>query len=121
MINKLIDAAPGNEVPKLLEEADSLFKDQKFHEAQKIYETLVGMDPGNPKVISGLLRCLVQLKQYDDAKEMMESLDEETLKHEEISKINKLLSSLGEGGVSDTEELKSIVMSQTIKKKVRTR
>ena len=119
MINKLIDSAPGNEVPKLLEEADSLFKDQKFHEAQKIYETLVGMDPGNPKVISGLLRCLVQLKQYDDAKEMMESLDEETLKHEEISKINKLLSSLGEGGVSDTEELKSVVNNEPNNKEKR--
>ena len=51
MINKLIDATPGNEIPKLLEEADNLFKDQKFEEAQKVYETLVGMDPGNPKVI----------------------------------------------------------------------
>ena len=119
MINKLIDAAPGNEVPKLLVEADSLFKDQKFQEAQTIYETLVGMDPGNPKVISGLLRCLVQLKQYDDAKEMMESLDEETLKHEEIEKINKLLSSLGEGGVSDTEELKSIVNNEPKNKEKR--
>ena len=60
MINKLIDAAPGNEIPKILEEADLLFKDQKFEEAQKIYETLIGLDPGNPKVIGGLLRCLVQ-------------------------------------------------------------
>ena len=119
MINKLIDAAPGNEVPKLLAEANSLFKDQKFQEAQTIYETLVGMDPGNPKVISGLLRCLVQLKQYDDAKEMMESLDEETLKHEEIAKINKLLSSLGEGGVSDTEELKSVVNNEPKNKEKR--
>jgi pentatricopeptide repeat protein len=50
--------------------------------------------PGNPKVIGGLLRCLVQLKKYDDAKEMMESLDDETLKDEEILKINKLLSNL---------------------------
>ena len=67
----------------------NLFKDHKFEEAQKIYEALVGMDPGSPKVIGGLLRCLVQLKKYDDAKEMMESLDDETLKKEEISKINK--------------------------------
>jgi len=109
MIDKLIDAAPGNEVPKLLEEADGLFKDQKFEEAQTIYETLVGMDPGNAKVISGLLRCLVQLKKYDDAKEMIESLDDETLKNEEIAKVNKLLSSLGDGGGSDLEELKSVV------------
>jgi len=109
MINKLIDATPGNEIPKLLEEADNLFKDQKFEEAQKVYETLVGMDPGNPKVIGGLLRCLVQLKKYDDAKEMMESLDDETLKDEEILKINKLLSNLEKNEGGDIEKLKSVV------------
>ena len=112
MINKLIDLAPGNEVPKLLTEADTLFKDQKFEEAQTVYETLVGMDPGNPKVISGLLRCLVQLKKYDDAKEMIESLDDETLRNEEIAKINKLISTLGAGGSSDIEELKSVVNNE---------
>ena len=112
MIDKLIELAPGNEVPKLLEEADGLFKDQKFEEAQTIYETLVGIDPGNPKVISGLIRCLVQLKKYDDAKEMIESLDDESLKNEEITKINKLLSSLDAGGGSDLEDLKSVVNNE---------
>ena len=119
MINKLIDAAPGNEVPKLLDEADNLFKDQKFQEAQQIYETLVGMDPGNPKVISGLLRCLVQLKKYDDAKEMMESLDDETLNNEEIAKINKLLSNIGHDGEGELEELKTIVSSEPNNKEKR--
>ena len=119
MIDKLIDAAPGNEVPKLLEEADVLFKDQKFDEAQTIYETLVGMDPGNPKVISGLLRCLVQLKKYDDAKEMIESLDDEALKNEEIVKINKLISSLDSVGGSDLEELKSVVNNEPNNKEKR--
>ena len=109
MINKLIDAAPGNEVPKLLEQADLLFKDQKFEEAQKIYETLIGMDPGNPKVIGGLLRCLVQLKKYDDAREMMASLDDETLEKEEILKVNKLLTGLDEFDKKDIDELKSFV------------
>ena len=112
MIDKLIESTPGNEVPKLLAEADGLFKDQKFEEAQTVYETLVGMDPGNPKVISGLLRCLVQLKKYDDAKEMIESLDDETLRNEEIAKINKLISTLGAGGSSDIEELKSVVNNE---------
>ena len=39
MIDKLIDAAPGNEVPKMLEEADNLFKDQEYQEAKQIYDT----------------------------------------------------------------------------------
>ena len=30
MINKMIDAAPGNELPKLLEEASAYFQSQKF-------------------------------------------------------------------------------------------
>ena len=119
MINKLIDAAPGNEVPKLLEEADNLFKDQKFQEAQQIYETLVGMDPGNPKVISGLLRCLVQLKKYDDAKEMIGSLDDETLNNEEITKINKLLSNMDNDGEGELEELKTLVSNEPNNKEKR--
>ncbi len=119
MINKLIDAAPGNEVPKLLEEADNLFKDQKFQEASQIYETLIGIDPGNPKVISGLLRCLIKLKKYDDVKEMMESLDDETLKNEEIKKINKLLSNLGDSGDNNIEELKSVLSNEPNNKEKR--
>jgi len=119
MTNKLIDSTPGNEIPKLLEEADSLFKDQKFEEAQKVYETLVGMDPGNPKVIGGLLRCLVQLKKYDDAKEMMESLDDETLKDEEILKIKKLLSNLETDEEGDIEELKLLVINDPSNKEKR--
>ena len=119
LINKLIDATPGNEVPKMLEEADSLFKDQKFQEAQQIYETLVAIDPGKPKVISGLLRCLIQLKKYDDAKEMIGSLDEATIKNEEIAKIYKLLSNMGNGGESDMEELKSSVRDEPNNKEKR--
>jgi putative thioredoxin len=119
MINKLIDATPGNEIPKLLEEADNLVKDQKFEEAQKVYETLVGMDPGNPKVIGGLLRCLVQLKKYDDAKEMMESLDDETLKDEEVLKIKKLLSNLETDEDGDIEELKLLATNDPNNKEKR--
>ena len=119
MINKLIDATPGNEIPKLLEEADNLFKDQKFEEAQKAYEALVGIDPGNPKIIGGLLRCLVQLKKYDDAKEMMESLDDETLKDEEILKIKKLLSNLETDEDGDIEELKLLVTNDPNNKEKR--
>ena len=107
MIDKLIESAPGNEVPKLLEEADQLFKDQKFGEAQKIYESLIGIDPGNPKIISGLLRCLVQLKKYDDANEIIESLDEETIKADDIMKIKKLIDNIGNESFENFDDLKS--------------
>ena len=93
MIDKMIDATPGNEIPKLIEEADQLFTNQKFDESLKLFENLVGMDPGNPKIIVGLLRSLHQLKRFDDGNEMLKSLDEEMLGHEDILKIKKLFDS----------------------------
>jgi len=94
MIDKLIDNMPGNEVPKLLEDAEQLFKDLKYEEAQKIYENLISLDPGNPKIISGLLRCLVQLKKFKDVREFMNSLDDTILNYPEIIKIKKFLENL---------------------------
>jgi putative thioredoxin len=108
MVTNLIDATPGNEIPKLLEEADSLFKSQKFQDAQTIYENLIAMEPGNPNVISGLLRCLFQLKKIDDARELLESLNEEILSSEEVIKVKKLIDNFqnSNDGVS-VDELKS--------------
>ena len=91
MIDKMIEATPGNEIPKLIEEADQLFSDQKFEESLKLFESLVGMDPGNPRIITGMLRCLIQIKRFDDANEMFDSFDEKILENDEIIKIKKLL------------------------------
>ena len=106
MIDKMIDATPGNEIPNLVNEAEDLLKEKKYEEAQSAFENLIGMDPGNPKIIIGLLRCLMQLHKYDDAKEMFESLDDEILKNEEIIKIKKLLNSIDAAGGASVEDLK---------------
>ena len=91
MVDKMIEATPGNEIPKLIEEADQLFSDQKFEDSLKLFESLVGMDPGNPRIIAGMLRCLIQVKRFDDANEMFDSFDEKILENDEIMKIKKLL------------------------------
>jgi len=106
MIDKLIDAAPGNEVPKLIEEAENLFKEQKYEQAKELYENLVAIDPGNIKIIAGLLRCLTQLQKFAEVKEMLESLDEETLKNSEIIKIKKLIENLNSN--SDTNSINEL-------------
>ncbi len=97
MINKMIDATPGNEIPILIDEAEKLFKDNKFEESLKIYENLIGMDSANPKIIVGFLRCLIQLKRFEDAKEMFNSFDDNILENEEILKIKKLIDTIDNG------------------------
>ena len=91
MVDKMIESTPGNEIPKLIDEANQSFSDQKFEESLKLFETLIGMDPGNPKIISGMLRSLVKLDRYDDARTMIESLDDNVAKDDDIIKVKKLL------------------------------
>ena len=107
MINKMIDATPGNEIPILIDEAEKLFKDNKFEESLKSYENLIGMDSANPRIIVGFLRCLIQLKRFEDAKEMFNSFDDNILENEEILKIKKLIDTI-DNEKSDTSHEKLI-------------
>ena len=109
MIDKLIENAPGNEIPKLLEEANDLFKEQKFEEAQRAYESLIALDPGNTNIVCGLLRSLIRLNKINEANEILSSLDDEALKDEEILKIQKLLNSQTDEKGSSLDELESSV------------
>ena len=104
MIDKMIDATPGNEIPKLIDEANLLFKDKKFEESMMLFEKLVVMDPGNPKIIAGLLRCLIQLKKYNVAKEMYDSFDENISSNDEVLKIKKLLENTNSKKVNFSHE-----------------
>ena len=107
MLDKMIEATPGNEIPKLLIEAEGFFKNQNFLESKKIYENLVSLDPGNPKIIEGLLRSYIQLKNYNEAKDLMESLDDVLSQSNEIIKIKTLLDKLDDNGSENIiEELK---------------
>ena len=113
LITQMLDSAPGNEVPKLLKEADDNFKEEKFQEAQALYEQLLGMDSTNVKIIIGLMRCYYQLGNIDDALELYESLTDEITANEEISKLKKILDSSKVGAV-DTAVLN--ILSEFVNK-----
>ncbi len=94
LVNKLIDATPGNEVPKLIEEAENLVKSKLFDEAKNKFEQLIVLDPGNPIIIAGIIKCLIYLNQLDDANEFMSSLDANLLKQPEIINAKKLFDTI---------------------------
>ena len=120
MIDKLIDATPGNEIPKLLEEADTCFKNQDYEKAQNLYENLIALDPGNIKIIAGLLRTLLQLKKFEDINEMLDSLDEKILEDPEINKIKKLMDNLhGDENSSSINELQNKLKNNPNDKNIR--
>jgi putative thioredoxin len=120
MIDKLIAAAPGNEIPKLIEEAESFYKDQRYEDALKLYENIIVEDPGNIKIITALIRCFIQLQKFDEAKEILDSLDENIQADPEILKINKLLDSYGNNeNLSSINDLEKILKQNPNDKNIR--
>tara|TARA_B100000900_G_scaffold209596_1_gene177614 strand:+ start:392 stop:1261 length:870 start_codon:yes stop_codon:yes gene_type:complete len=120
MIDKLIDATPGNEIPRLLEEAESFFQGKEYEKAKNLYENLIALDPGNVKIISGLLRTLLQLKKFEDINEMLNSLDEKILEDSEIKKIKKLVDNLhGDENSSSINEIEKKLKSNPNDKNIR--
>ena len=120
MIDKLIDATPGNEIPRLLEEAESFFQGKEYEKAKNLYENLIALDPGNVKIISGLLRTLLQLKKFEDINEMLDSLDEKILEDSEIKKIKKLVDNLhGDENSSSINEIEKKLKSNPNDKNIR--
>ena len=102
LIDQMLENAPGNEVPKLLKEADEKFKAEAFQEAQAIYEQLLGVDSTNVKIIIGLLRCYYQLGNIEGALEIYESLTDELMADEEIIKLKKLLDTSNNESVDES-------------------
>lgn len=120
MIDKLIDATPGNEIPKLLEEAENCFKNQDYEKAKSLYENLIALDPGNIRIIAGLLRALLQLKKFEDINEMLDSLDEKILEDPEINKIKKLMDNLhGDENSSSINEFQNKLKNNPNDKNIR--
>lgn len=114
MIDKLIEMTPGNEIPKLINDAVELFKNQNFIAASKIYENLVSLDPGNPNILVGLLRCYIQLKNYEEAKNLISSLDDTLIEDEEINKIKIILDNIqSDGSDGLINELKEKLKSES--------
>ena len=120
MIDKLIDATPGNEIPRLLKEAESFFQGKEYEKAKNLYENLIALDPGNVKIISGLLRTLLQLEKFEDINEMLDSLDEKILEDSEIKKIKKLVDNLhGDENSSSINEIEKKLKSNPNDKNIR--
>lgn len=101
MIDKMIESASGNEITKLMKEAEDLLQIEKFEDAQTCYENLIALDSSNPKIIIGLLRCYMKLHKYDATREILSSLEESVLTNDEIMKIQKLLENMknADGGL----------------------
>ena len=95
-INKVISATGGNkqeELKKLIEDAEKLYKDNNFEGALDAFSNLLSAEANNALIISGYGKCLVKLDRTDEVAELLESLEESILNDKNITSLialNKL-------------------------------
>jgi len=96
----------GGQMPsaELLAEARELFDASDHTGALEIYAALGQQEPENAEALAGLARCLVALDEEEQAKHMLDSLDDKLKAHPEISSIRAQIE-LAEAGRAAQSQL----------------
>tara|TARA_Y100001970_G_scaffold294127_1_gene447218 strand:+ start:68528 stop:69436 length:909 start_codon:yes stop_codon:yes gene_type:complete len=77
-----VGPSPEDEIMKMA--MDSL-TNEDFKTAGNLFSQIIQSSPGEPTAIAGLIRCYVGLDQLEQAKEMIDSLDEDSANNPDVS------------------------------------
>ncbi|WP_431305216.1 tetratricopeptide repeat protein [Sediminicoccus sp. BL-A-41-H5] len=79
----------GGQMPsaELLAEAKQLLEAGDAAAALEIYAALAQQEPENAEALAGLARCLIALEEEEQARDMLDGLDEKLKSHPEISAV----------------------------------
>ena len=107
-IKKLIENTPGKvDISPLLLEANKNINEKKYEEALNIFNEVLNIKPDSVEAISGLIKTNVFLKNFDLAKEIINSLEKDLLEDKIIKEAIVSLE-LSEKANSNAGELNSL-------------
>ena len=107
-IKKLIENTPGKvDISPLLLEANKNINEKKYEEALNIFNEVLNIKPDSVEAISGLIKTNVFLKNFDLAKEIINSLEKDLL-DDKIIKEAIVSLELSEKANSNAGELNSL-------------
>ena len=107
-IKKLIENTPGKvDISPLLAEANKNINEKKYEEALNIFNEVLNIKPDSVEAISGLIKTNVFLKNFDLAKEIINSLEKDLLE-DKIIKESIVSLELSEKANSNAGELNSL-------------
>ena len=108
-IKKLIENTPGKvDISPLLMEANKNINEKKYEEALNIFNEVLNIKPDSVEAISGLIKTNVFLKNFDLAKEIINSLEKDLLEDKIIKEaiVSLELSEKANSNVGDLNSLK---------------
>lgn len=90
--------------------AENALAEGNNDQAIEIYSQILEQDQESPEALGGLIKCYIFAKDFKTAKEILESLEEDTANHSAIKSAEKALELAEKSGpVGDTEELAKAV------------
>ena len=76
-IDKLVAAGgSGQDIAAMVEAANSRLETQDYENAMAQYHEIMAADPESPDGLAGMIRCMAGMKDIDDAREIVDQLDD---------------------------------------------
>ncbi len=97
-IERLTGDTGPSPVDQALEQAAAAMEAKQFDQAAAIFQQVMQHEPDNADAVAGLCRALIALGQAEDARQLLEALDEELSADPKIASVRTQLELLAEGG-----------------------
>ena len=113
-VEKLSKLAPGQvDISDLLEEGTIALRENETDKSMQLFQKALSLSPESPEAIAGFVRCLIAIGENDEAKAIIEQLDENMQKKPVIQDVLAALTLAKKGAeiVVNIDELKMQVQS----------
>ena len=113
-VEKLSEAAPGQaDISGLLQSGTNALGENEPEKAMQAFQQALSLSPESPEAIAGFIRCLIALGEHEEAKAVLDQLDEDMQKKPIIKDVLAALAVAKKGAEvnSDKSDLEKKVQS----------
>jgi len=104
-VEKLSEAAPGQaDISGLLQSGTNALGENEPEKAMQAFQQALSLSPESPEAIAGFIRCLIALGEHEEAKAVLDQLDEDMQKKPIIKDVLAALAVAKKGAEVDSDK-----------------
>ncbi len=104
-VEKLSEAAPGQaDISGLLQSGTVALSENEPEKAMQAFQQALSLSPESPEAIAGFIRCLIALGEHEEAKAVLDQLDEDMQKKPIIKDVLAALAVAKKGAEVDSDK-----------------
>ncbi len=104
-VEKLSEAAPGQaDISGLLQSGTIALSENEPEKAMQFFQQALSLSPESPESIAGFVRCLIALGEHEEAKAVLDQLDEDMQKKPVIKDVLAALAVAKKGAEVDSDK-----------------